>query len=231
MVPTLQNQLATYLSSVGGVANPNALYIVEGGTNDLFGGLIKLNGTDGSTAVSSLSAVAAAGASNIASIEAQLVGAGAKNLLTVSIPDLGLQPVIRQRLLSGLANERDLARQASLEFNADVLADLGPTPAGVRRSYLDLFKLTDSFEANPAAFGFTDTSTACFAGNGLAPAATVCPASEFNNHVFFDIVHYSGRSNDAFAQAALLAVPEPGSAIALVGVVATLLFRRRARAA
>lgn len=150
-MPTLQDQLATYLKSVNNVANPNALYVIEGGTNDIFGGLIDVGNANnnGAAATATLAAVAAAGATNIAGIEASLVAAGAKNLLTVNLPDLAMLPVVRMQLLTGLSNERALASAAVATFNADVITDLGANPTGVRRSYLDLFKLTDQFEANP----------------------------------------------------------------------------------
>ena len=244
VVPTLQQQLATYLASVSNKADPNAMYVVEGGTNDVFGGLIDAGNnaraanpnatTGGIAATASLAAVAGAGAANIAGIEAQLVGAGATNLLTVNLPDLAFQPVVTKKLLTGgLTDEPALASQAAAAFNADVLADLGATPAGVRRSYLDLFKVTDAIVANPGAYGFTNTTDACYDGNGLSKQATLCPAPDsFNNHVFFDIVHYSARTNDIFAQSAeATVVPEPASLIALVGIGATLLARRRQRAA
>jgi outer membrane lipase/esterase len=35
-IPSLQSQLGLYLGSTGGVANPNALYILWGGANDLY---------------------------------------------------------------------------------------------------------------------------------------------------------------------------------------------------
>ena len=75
-VPSLDAQVATYLASVNG-ADPNALYVFQAGTNDLLGGLLTLNGTNGSSAAATLAAIAATGAQNVATLEAKIAAAGA----------------------------------------------------------------------------------------------------------------------------------------------------------
>lgn len=127
-VPSLAAQVATYLASVGGVANPNALYVVQGGTNDVLGGLLTLKGTNGTGAAATLDTIAKTGAANIVGIEGQLAAAGGRNFLTVSLPDLALLPVTRASGFSGLANEAALAGTAAATFNNAVLTGLGTAP-------------------------------------------------------------------------------------------------------
>ena len=195
VTPALTEQISTYLASVGGIADPDALYVVQSSLNDVLGGLRALTGTDGSTASSYLAEVAAVGASNIALIEAQLVAAGARNLLTVNVPNLALEPITQAGGYSGLPNEAALAGAAAAIFNTNLTAALGATPPGVKRSLLDFYALTSQIATGPAAYGFTSI-TPCNTGIGNSAGTSLCTTGDENNHLFFDTVHYSTSAND-----------------------------------
>jgi cholinesterase len=71
-------ELALYVSLSGGVADPNALYFVWGGANDLL------------TRDSPV-----AGAQNIAGYVAELAMDGATHFLVPNLPNLGLTPFVQ----------------------------------------------------------------------------------------------------------------------------------------
>ena len=229
VTPAFTQQLATYFASTGGAADPDALYVVQSSLNDVLGGLRALTGTDGSAAASYLAGIASTEASNIASIENQLVAAGARNLLTLNVPNLALEPVTQASGYSGLPNEAALAGAAAQAANAGITSALGASPPGVRRSLVDLYALTSQIVSNPSALGFTSVSP-CNTGIGNSAGTALCMPGDQDNHVFFDTIHYSSHANGLFAAAALQAVPEPASSLALLGIglVSLMGWRRSA---
>src|SRR5690242_812589 len=85
-VPTLPQQLAMYLGATGGSADPNALYQVWGGANDIF----YLTGT--STDANVLAAGTAAAAQAEVDMLGQLQAAGARYVVVYNLPDIGKTP-------------------------------------------------------------------------------------------------------------------------------------------
>jgi GDSL-like Lipase/Acylhydrolase len=96
-------ELALYVSLSGGVADPNALYFVWGGANDLL------------TRDSPV-----AGAQNIAGYVAELAMDGATHFLVPNLPNLGLTPFVQSLGPAGVA----AAQGFSLAFNATLAAQL-----------------------------------------------------------------------------------------------------------
>ena len=106
-------------------------------------------------------------------------------------------------------------RQASLDINAAIQAAL---PSNVK--FFDTIALTDQVLANPALFGLPaglNTTTACLA----AGAAPTC-----NDYAFFDNVHPTTQVLQILGEELITAVPEPGTAILLMGGLAWLAARR-----
>ena len=85
-IPSLATQVNNYLTSTGGRADPNALYTVWGGANDLFA--ITSGGADPTTTIGG--AVTAQ-----VGIIGTLQNAGARYILVPTIPDLGVTPAFR----------------------------------------------------------------------------------------------------------------------------------------
>ena len=72
-----QSQVVSYLSGVGGVASPTALYAVVAGINDLGGGNS-----------SNVDAIAVAAADNLKNAIITLINAGAKNIIWMNLPSM-----------------------------------------------------------------------------------------------------------------------------------------------
>lgn len=214
-------------------ADPNALYVVVAGGNDLRDA-VAASGSDSASRV----AAATQAAQNVTNVLGLLVGAGAKHFLVASLPDLGKTPeaIIKGTVLA--------STEATLAFNAAFSAFLNVFSAlDVRQ--LDLFSLNNNLIANPGAFGILNVNTACISplnpgvpgfedpvtglpGIFFAPGAT--DSGNCNSSVYADYLHPSGIAHQLIgAYAAAIAIPEPGSLMLVLSAVAALLVVRRRR--
>jgi phospholipase/lecithinase/hemolysin len=197
-------------------ADPNALYVVVGGGNDMRDARSAPGGTAATRA-----AAAAVAINDLASTVGFLASRGARNILISTLPDLGFTP---EAVLLGLVAA---SSDASNAFNSLIpgLMAFG-SGLGLNMNLLDMAGLTNEVRLDPAAFGVTNTSLPCL---GFAfSAGDSCSTS-----LFSDVLHPSSFAHSLIARAALdvLGVPEPGS-LALFGlaVLALVAVRRRAMA-
>jgi outer membrane lipase/esterase len=198
----LTTQAANYLASVGGVADPNALYVVWGGGNDVRNA--NITGT----------------ATNIASIITSLATAGANNFLVGNLPNIGLTPEAQAGGPAVVAGATFL----STTYNGQLAAALPglASSLSVDIRLLDVFGFLNNVIANPGDFGITNTTARCYSGTtGVGGPGTVC--ANPNEYVFWDGIHPTAAAHAALGQYALTAVPAPtavwlfGSALALLG--------------
>ena len=194
--------------------NPNALYIVSGGFNDLFSsnGTVDPNQpvTNISTAVRSLAAV------------------GAKNILVVNLPNLGDLPGTSNSPVSNQLNDSTAEYNASLAVS---LNSLSQQLNGVNIVSLDVNSLFKQVSANPGQYGFTDVTGSCL-GNSVLTAlppsniSGVCntdPSEAF----FWDSIHPTTAAHAVIAESAFSvlkaeSVPDPSAKLGML-VFGTLL--------
>lgn len=220
------------LAQVGGLwgpthptADPNGLYVVVGGGNDM------RDARGPSSTPASRQAAAAAAAGNLFNSVALLASRGATHVLIGNLPDLGATP--EAALLGLQANSTDV----TLRFNAAV-ALLEPALEaafpGLDVDMLDMFGLgasvrDDALNNGGALYGITNVSAPC---NGFAFSPNL-PATACGVSLFSDVLHPSAKAHALLGQAALaLVVPLPASwALAAIGLAAIGWVRRRAAAA
>jgi lysophospholipase L1-like esterase len=167
-------------------------------------------------------------ADNIASFVAQLYddpAVAARHFFVPNLPDLAKTP----DFLALPQAERDLIRGVTMQFNADLAANLAALEAtrpGLNVVEFDAFSFVDAVLADAAAFGFTNTTQACV---NRANPLDVC--SDPDQHVFWDGFHPSAAANAvigaAFAGAITQAIPEPQPHVLLAAGLALLLIARR----
>jgi outer membrane lipase/esterase len=203
-VPDLAAQVAQFSASVGGVANPNALYLINVGGNDVFDILA------GGSAPTIISAAAAAISTSVATLHSM----GAQNIIFVGVGDVGSPPSANGAEIPG--------RNASIALNSAIQAAL---PSNV--IFFNTIGFFDVVSANPTLYGLPAgllTEVSCLSGGGAPPAGPpTC-----NAYTFFDNTHPTTQVLQVLGNALVATVPEPGTGLLVAFGVAAIAARRRA---
>lgn len=223
----LPAQLAAF-HTVNPTANPTGLYTIWIGANDL----AAIAATNPTPAAAAADAAAVVG--NIDSAINTLAGEGAKNFLIVTVPDLGKTP----EAIAGGPLDVAAASQLSAFFDTTLVNGLAAAglPSlnglaaadGLDLSVADTYSLLDGIVADPSAFGLTNVTQSCLSGgNGYFGGETVC--ADPNQYLFWDQLHPTAAAQALVADAALAAIPEPGTLTMLLGtgIVAAVFGGRR----
>ena len=157
-IPGMATQFGAASSSLTPFLS-HGLFVVWGGPND-FLAPSPLDGGD-------LGKIAKRAVENEIAIITALQGMGAYRILAPGMPDLGLTPSFTA------LNESAAGTWFTDKFNELLLASL---PSGVL--YFDTAALTRAVVANPAAYGFTNVTAACF------DKVTVC--ANPNQYLYFE---------------------------------------------
>ena len=175
-------------------ADPNALYLVSAGANDIINGQ-----TNVSIPVN-----------NLSQDLGRLVAAGARQFLVPNMPLLGYTPRFN-------GNPTTFAQYNTLseQFNASLavmLDNLQASNAALTIHRLDVATLFSQAIANPAHFGLTNVTNA--AAPGLEPGASSYDTSKIapnaNQYLFWDDLHPTATVHAELAQFALEALLLPG---------------------
>ena len=213
-VPSILTQVGTYLGATGGVADPDALYTVWGGANDLFAI------TAGAPAGPTLSAAITAHVTAIGTLQ----GAGARYVLMPNVPDLGLTPAF---IVQGQSATGTMLAATYNDALFDALA-----AAGLRVIPVDVFSLIQEIAADPGTYGFVNvTGTACvpaFTASALTcgPGSLASPDAP-DTYAFADGVHPTGAAHEIIADLAISVLEGPRQ-VAVLPHSAAMVGRARA---
>lgn len=171
----LTTQVAVFLEDAGGVAPPDALYVIFIGGNDLRDALASLPADPAPVLSAALTAIQ----DNIAALAA----AGARTFLIANAPNLAVVPAVR---FAGPAAQA-AGQFLSLQFNGALDAVLGGLEAGLRVTIVrfDVFGLVNQVVANPAAAGLVQAQLPCLTFGTRAHAYCLHP----DQYLFWDGIH------------------------------------------
>jgi outer membrane lipase/esterase len=186
----IATQVSTYLAVNGGKADPNALYAVWGGANDIFV-IAPAAASDPAGAQAYLTTTANSLVAQVAALKA----AGAKYVIVPNLPDIGLTPFGASQGLAGAAG----LTQLSAGYNQ--LVGLGLGGAGLAVIPVDTFSLLRDVTNNPAKYGFANASVpACTTASSLiCTSSTLVAANAQKDYVFADGVHPTTAAHALFA--------------------------------
>jgi outer membrane lipase/esterase len=194
-------QIGEYLARAGGAADPNALYAVWAGANDVIQTLGALS-VGAITSDQASAAIQGAAGAEIQQI-ARLQAAGARYIVVFGLPNIGATP----GLTAAGATASGGATQLSAGFNLSLFAGLAQN--NVRVIPVDAFSFLSEIRANPAAFGFTNISTpACgaFPPFSTSSDALFCPPNVWAapnanlTYLFADGIHPTTAAHAIIAQ-------------------------------
>ena len=197
----------------GPIADPNALFFVWGGANDLF--------------IDPSAATTASAVNKLALVISMLYGGGARQFLVPNLPDLSHTPYG----LNLSPAERAGLQALTIGFNAGLAGALNGLSAlpGIDIEQFDTFSLFNAILAAPDAFGFSNTTAPCIPGN-LQVGGSIC--ADPGSYLFWDSVHPTTAGHqvlgNAFAASVAEPVPEPASiALLSLGIGLAVAARRR----
>lgn len=183
-IPDVPQQVEEYLLQHGGKADPHALYILEGGGNDI------LSATPG-TNPNILGYEIAAG---LAESEVLLRQAGARHFLIPNLFNIAYLPAA-----AGNAAFAAAATTATNKWLNTLLA-LEAHLEGVSIGRVNASTLANAIETDPSHFGFVNVTTFCLVGTA------VC--ADPDHTLFWDAEHLSEFAQSQFAVAALGALSD-----------------------
>lgn len=174
-------------TAVNKSVNPNALYIVWGGTNDFLDCKSAVNPSESVT--------------NISIAVRSLATVGAKNILVANLFNLGNLPGTRNSPTSKLLNDW------VAEYNVELIKSLNSLSQEINHVniiFLDVNLLFKQLLANPGQYGFTNAIDSCLGNSVLITIPASHPSldckNNTNNFLFWDSIHPTTAGHKVIAE-------------------------------
>lgn len=192
-VPDVRTQVSHYLKKAHGT-DPNALYIVSGGSNDAFFGL-----TPGRNAT----ALAHDAVHTLRAESERLVHHGARHLLIPTLSEMQTSPWARTYADTETKNNTILFTSA---VNRALRAWV-PTVRSANATLFDADALESTIQAHPHKYGLTNVTGACLVGTQkLEKGVKRHLCADADRYFFFDLYHPTARVHALLARGAVRAL-------------------------
>ena len=186
----LPQQVQFFLADVGQSASPDALYVIEMGSNDLRDALVAyftvfLATGSQTQAAAAANAVVSSALNGIAQNIQALYSLGARKFLVWNAPRIDLVPAVRALGPGAMAVAGSLVDGFNQGLAQNVLssAALGALP-GIQIAQMDISGRMGAIIQSPASFGLTDVTDPCVTPN-TPPYACLQP----DDYFFWDGIH------------------------------------------
>src|SRR5690606_28518073 len=160
-IPSLATQMNNYLAANGGSADPNALYTVWGGANDVFAVV-----ADPTQAQAIIGGAVTAQIGIVGTLQA----AGAQYVLVPNLPDIGITPSFRAGGAAAMGQGTALAAA----YNDALFGGLAAN--GLRVIPVDTFHFLQEVVADPGLYGFANVTSGAAACSRRRQAIRRCSA-------------------------------------------------------
>ncbi len=175
--PGLQDEIGSFLETLGpGGADPEALYVVWAGANDFF--VVLASGGDPAVLIRN-------GVSNTLHAIQSLWAAGARHILVLNVPDLGITPYGRGSGFGASITYLSASYNHFLGTGLQALAQ-----AGIPTIQVDAFSTLQLMVNSPEQFGFTNVTVP------LLPVLLGGGNPDSAEFVFWDAVHPTTRAHE-----------------------------------
>jgi outer membrane lipase/esterase len=216
----INDQVARF-RALPGPADPDALYVVWGGSNNLQDIFLRKTTDVLGHPIPNVQQTLA----DIFGLLDGLYAEGARHLLVPNVANLGRVPRVRAFGPGAAAAATALVQG----FNGGLestLALFESTHADVQLIRFDSFAALEAVFADPLSFGLTNTTDRCYTGDdqGFSGGGSVCAHPE--QYVFWDGIHPTTVVHRILGEAMLAAVPEPQTNALLLAGLATLALLR-----
>lgn len=177
--PGLLDEVAAFTEGAIPAESDRALYIVGAGANDFFVALVTKQ---------SPATLIAEGVNNTVQAVQQLKASGARYILVMNVPDLGVTPMAASLGLSAPLAQLTAAYNQTLEMALDQLE-----ATGLHTIRLNSFGVLDEMAGSPVEFGFTNSTT---------PFLFASSSDQPNSYLFWDSVHPTTLAHEVLAKVA-----------------------------
>jgi len=210
---------------VGGLppADPNALYVVFGGANDIQDAI----SASLSSGLAAGQSMALAAADNIGSAVQSLAADGALKFLVPNTPNLALVPRVSEL---GSAAVSAIATNLALLFNNALANKLDALQfnLGIDITRFDTFSVLQDVVDHPGDFGISNVADRCYTGDDLnfSGGGTICANPD--QYLFWDGIHPTAQMHQILASgmARALGIPEPGTVFLLLLGLGAIAYAR-----
>lgn len=196
--PAVDAQVKNYLLQHNNAADPNALYIIWAGANNILKLLIANDTTPADYAKASATA-----ASDIVGMVDQLHAAGAKHIIVISLPNLSDTALIKQE-----AKANPMISQMTLAVSVNFNTGLNNALAGKGVLFFDMAALINNVVTHvPYTDPYAGTeitnadNSACDIAPGSKETALTCiPKPGTDNYLFEDGMHPTATAHNIIAK-------------------------------